>query len=51
MAELNYARGWPPSSIDDSFGYLSAAERGYPFQARFREGLGARLKLYGRTGK
>lgn len=52
MAEVRYARGWPPFPLSDAtFVDLQTARTAYPFERRFRDGPTARFKLFVETGR
>lgn len=51
MAEVRYARAWPPMSIAQSVGEMEIVAKLYPFEARFRDGRRMRLKVFAETGE
>ena len=50
IADMHYAKGWPPASLQQGWDELLTARRTYPYLPRFREGLADRLKLVAEKG-
>lgn len=50
IAEVHYARMWPPEDIRSAMREAKAAARAYPLMARFRDAPALRLKLYAEKG-